>query len=153
MRHVIMVCALVMLCGLADAQDKGKDKKDVPKDLAQFQGTWKVVKAEFEGKEPKEKVPADMRVTFKGDRMTVKEGAKNDDDGKYIVNSKKTPAEIDLVSDKGDKIAGIYKFDKDGKLSLCFSKGKGAVRPKSFDTKNTMAGLLVLEKVKEKEKE
>ena len=30
-----------------------------------------------------------------------------------------------------------------------FAKGKVAVRPKTFDTKKTMAGLLVLEKLKE----
>ncbi|HSQ55283.1 MAG TPA: TIGR03067 domain-containing protein [Gemmata sp.] len=143
MRYAAMLSGLVLISSLADAQDK----KEVPKELAPFQGTWKIVKAEFEGKAP-DKNPADVRFLFKGDTMSVKEGPGAPEEGKFTVDSTKNPAEIDLTSAKGEKILGIYKFEKDGKLSLCFSKGKSAVRPKSFDTKKTMAGLLVLQKVK-----
>ncbi|HVL15772.1 MAG TPA: TIGR03067 domain-containing protein [Gemmata sp.] len=149
MRFAAMLSGLVLLCGLANAQQKGKDKKEPDKNLEPFQGTWKVVRAEFEGKEPKDKAPGEVRFTFKGDRLIVREGLKGDDDGKFAVNTKRKPTEIDLISSKGERIPGIYKFEDDGKLTLSFAKGKVAVRPKTFDTKKTMAGLLVLEKLKE----
>jgi len=142
---------LALFCGLmlALAGTAVADEKDVPKELLPFQGTWKVVKAEFEGKEPPEPLPAELRFVFKGDKLTVKEGEK-DKTGEYTVDPKKDPAEINLVSPKGDKASGIYKFDKDGKLHLCFARGRDdSPRPKSFDTKDTKNALMVLEKVKE----
>jgi uncharacterized protein (TIGR03067 family) len=145
MTRLAMFCGLVLIAGSAMAQDK----KDIPKELEPFQGTWKVVKAEFEGKEPPDKVPVDLRFTFEGDKLTVKEGKGEAEKGGYTVDPKKSPAEIDLVGPKGMKALGIYKFDKDGKLTLCFEKGKDAARPKAFDTKGTTAGMIVLEKVKE----
>jgi uncharacterized protein (TIGR03067 family) len=138
-----MVCGL-LIAGTATAQDK-----KVPKELEPFQGTWKVVKAELGGKEPPDKVPDGLRFIFEGDKATVRESKADAETGAYSVDSKKNPAEIDLIGPKGMKALGIYQFDKDGKLRLCFAKGKDAVRPKSFDTKDTMNALVVLEKVKE----
>jgi uncharacterized protein (TIGR03067 family) len=125
-----------------------QDKKDVPKDLAPFQGTWKVLKIESGGK-PLEKDPSGLRFKFEGDRMDVIENEKEkEDSGTIEVNSKKDPAEIDFTGSKMNKIQGIYKFDKDGKFHLCISRGKDAPRPKSFDTAGTRNRLFVLEKAK-----
>jgi len=144
MIRLALFCGLMLsLAGTAMA-----DEKDVPKELAPFQGTWKVVKAEYGGMAAKEPVRDDVRFTFKGDKLTVKEG-KKDGAASCTVDAKKDPAEITLVHPKGETVSGIYKFDKDGKLYLCFPKGEKDVRPKSFDTKDTTNGLLVLEKVKE----
>jgi uncharacterized protein (TIGR03067 family) len=95
-----------------------------------------------------EKETETVRFKFDGDKLIVREGKKDKDEaGSFSVDSKKNPAEIDLTSPKGDKVLGIYKFDKDGKLTLAFSKGKGVDRPKAFDDK---AGILIVfEKVKE----
>lgn len=126
-----------------------QDKKDVPKDLVPFQGTWKVLKIESGGK-PLEKDPSGLRFKFEGDRMDVLENEKEKEDtGTIAVSPKKDPAEIDFTSSKGNKIHGIYKFDKEGKFHLCITRGKDAARPKSFDTAGTRARLFVLEKVKE----
>lgn len=123
------------------------DKKQIPKELVPFQGTWKVVKAEINGMPPPGGIPADVRFIFEGSKAIVKEGKREPDVGSYSVDPKKDPAEIDLVSPKGDKVLGIYKFDKDGKLALAFTKGPKAPRPTKFDSKEAVS--MVLEKTKE----
>jgi uncharacterized protein (TIGR03067 family) len=142
MTRLAMFCGLVLVIGTATAQDK----KEVPKELVPFQGTWKVVTATFAGETIPDSEKERLRFTFAGDKVTVKEG-KKDDTGSYSVDPKKDPAEINLVGPKGEKIPGIYKFDKDGKLTITFSKGKDATRPKKFDDKEAV--MMVLEKTKE----
>ena len=78
--------------------------------------------------------------------MTVKEPGDKVETGSYRIDPKVTPATIDLTGPKGEPAAGIYKFDKDGKLTLAFMKGKDAVRPKGFGDKDAV--VMVLEKVK-----
>jgi uncharacterized protein (TIGR03067 family) len=125
-----------------------QDKKDVPKELIPFQGTWKVIKAETGGK-PLEKDPAGVRLEFADDMLTVYEAKdKKGENGTITVDPKKEPAELDFFGLQGQRISGIYKFDKDGKLTLCIVPGKAAERPKSFDTTGTRARLFVLEKTK-----
>jgi uncharacterized protein (TIGR03067 family) len=140
-----------LFCGLALAlvanTTATDDRKDMPKDLAPFQGTWKVVKADFGGKAPFGSNLPELRFTFNSDKVTVKEGKRDAEKGSFSLNAKKNPGQLDLVSSKGTKIQGIYKFELDGTLNLCLVNDKGS-RPKSFDTKNTKAGLIVLEKVK-----
>jgi uncharacterized protein (TIGR03067 family) len=141
-----------MFCGLALAlianTTAADDRKDMPKDLAPFQGTWKVVKADFGGKAPFGSHQPELRLTFNSDKVTVKEGKQAVEKGSFSLNAKKNPGHLDLVNSKGIKIQGIYKFELDGTLNLCLVSDKGA-RPKSFDTKNTKAGMMVLEKMKE----
>lgn len=138
--------SLVLMTAFVSAQDKKDEKKEVPKELAPFQGTWKVVKAEVNGKAIPEKEFEGGRFTFEGTKVTVIEDEKSKPDvGTFAVNNEKEPFTIDLVQ-PDDKALGIYKFDKDGKLTLCFATGKGAARPKAFDDKK--AAFMVLEKVK-----
>lgn len=121
------------------------DKKDAPKELAPFQGEWKVVSATFAGR-PAPKGLDEVRFTFDGDKVTVKEPGDKAEAGTYKIDPKATPATIDLSGPKGEPAAGIYKFDKDGKLTLAFVKGKDQTRPKGFDDKDAV--VMVLEKVK-----
>ncbi|MBA4067145.1 MAG: hypothetical protein C0501_26255 [Isosphaera sp.] len=126
------------------------DKKDVPKELAPFQGTWKVVKAEVNGKVA-DKDPADVRFVFEGTRLTVRDGRRDEVAELAPGDGKADPAQL-LLTPKGEKkeaIGMIYKFDKDGRLTMCFVKGE-KTPPKEF--KSTADGketLFVLEKVKE----
>jgi uncharacterized protein (TIGR03067 family) len=140
MARLLTAAVLVLAAGAAAAEDKKEQDK--------FQGTWKVVKAEFGGEAPPGGVPPEMRFVFDGDKVTVNEKKEKPESGSFTVDPKKDPAEIDLTSPKGEKILGIYKFDKDGKLTMCFTKGKDAARPKSFETKDTQSALIVLEKAK-----
>jgi uncharacterized protein (TIGR03067 family) len=148
MTRFALVCGLLLASGFTSAQEKKDPKNDVPHPLSPFQGSWKVVKADFAGKAPPGSNLPELRFTFSGDKVSVKEGQADAESGSYSVNIQKNPPELDLVNSKGTKVLGIYSFEKGGKLRLCFVSDGGA-RPKSFDTTNTMSGLMVLEKVKE----
>ncbi len=141
-RFAILGGFLLALCAPTLLAD---DKKDVPKELAPFQGTWKVAEA-FVGGKPAPKDLGDLlRFNFDGEKLTITE-KDTPETGSYKVDAKKDPTEIDLINSKGKTALGIYKFDKDGKMSICFIKGENATRPKGFDDKEAV--LLVLEKVK-----
>jgi uncharacterized protein (TIGR03067 family) len=137
-----VIGSFVMILSLVAVAE---DKKEVSKELAQFQGTWKVIEATAGGKPaPKEDIE-NIQFTFEGEKLIVTERGKSET-GSYSVDAKKDPAEIDMVSPKGNKSLGIYKFDKDGKLTMCFAKGEKATRPKAFDDKEAV--VVVMEKVK-----
>jgi len=145
---------VLALCAAVSAQDKKEVPKEPPlqevpkdltKDLAPFQGGWKVVEAVADGKPAPKDILAELQFAFEGDKLTISEKGKAEA-GSYSVDPKKEPATIDLVNPTGSKALGIYKFDKDGKLTICFIKGKDTNRPKGFDDK--AAVTLVLEKVK-----
>ena len=140
-RFALLGCLVVALGSAAAAEDK----KDVPKELAPFQGTWKVVSATAGGQPAPKEAVEKLTLTFDGEKLTIKEGSK-DETGSFAVDAKADPTTIDLVNPKGTKALGVYKFDKDGKLTICFNKGKDTLRPKGFDDKE--AAVLVLEKVK-----
>ncbi|HEY1188139.1 MAG TPA: TIGR03067 domain-containing protein [Gemmata sp.] len=144
MIRFVLLGSLLLALG---ARGAAGDKKEVPKELAPFQGTWKVVRAEVDGKAVPEKEFEGGRFTFEGSKLTILEDEKSKPDvGTFAVDVSKEPFTIDMVQSDSEKALGIYKFDKDGKLTLCFGKGKDAPRPKAFDDKK--AAFVVLEKVK-----
>src|SRR5579872_1827563 len=126
-----LLCGLISLATWAGAQDK-LDKKEVAKELMPFQGTWKLVNLEVGGKPPASGIPDEVRFTFAGNKMSIKEGKGMPQDGTYSVDPKKEPNEIDLITPKNEKNLGIYKFDKDSKLTLCYFIKPNAMRPKKF---------------------
>jgi uncharacterized protein (TIGR03067 family) len=140
---------LAMLCGsILAATCAAQDKKDVPRELMPFQGTWTLLKAELNGKEQEGGTPTDVRFTFTGNKMTIQKGKDTPETGTYSVDPKKDPNEIDLVGGpKNEKSLGIYKFDKEGKLTVSFIKKTDAPRPKKFGEPEAI--VVVLEKVKE----
>lgn len=122
-----------------------EDKKDVPKDLVPFQGNWKVIEASRGGQPAPKDALEKLSFAFEGEKVIVTEFGKAET-GSYSVDPKKDPATIDITGPKGEKVTGIYKFDKGGKLTLAFVKEKDAARPKGFDDKE--AAIIVLEKAK-----
>jgi uncharacterized protein (TIGR03067 family) len=152
-RFAMLGGLVLALCAAVSAQDKKEVPKEPPKevpkdltkDLAPFQGHWKVTEAIADGKPAPKEALAELQFAFEGEKLTITEKSKAEV-GSYSVDPKKEPATIDLVNPKGDKAVGIYKFDKEGKFTICFNKGKGAERPKNFDEKEAVT--LVLEKVK-----
>ncbi len=150
MTRIAMFCGLVLaMVGTATAQEK---KKDVPKELEPFQGTWRVAKQQLRGQDnPKGLSTFGQRFIFAGNKVTMKDGREELFAGTFSADPKKDPAELDFVDAKGEKTQWIYTLDKEGKLSLCFELklGKDAARPKTFDTKDNSNVVFVLEKEKE----
>jgi len=148
MIRVAMLCGSIAVSTFVAAQDK-QDKKEVSKELMQFQGTWKVVKLLDEaGKEPPGGTPDEVRITFTGNKFSIKLGKDSPQEGTFSVDPKKDPTEMDIMGGpKKEKSLAIYKFDKDGKLTLSYANKPNSMRPKKFG--ETEAIQMVLEKVKE----
>lgn len=138
-----------LLAGLVLAAPAGARAEDKKDELAPFQGTWKVAKAELDGKAVE---GIKLQFTFTGAKADYVEGEDKKGTGSIKVTESKdpkVPSAIDLFAEKGEKSVGIYKFEDDGKkLVICFVKG-GDKRPQTFKSDDqTNAIVLTLEKVK-----
>ena len=138
-----MFTSLILALAVGAPAPKAEAKKDPPTVV----GKW-VPESAMVGGRPDNPPPGTMfEFTADGQFLMTADGKPRPETSAYTVDPKKDPAEIDLVSPKGEKILGIYKFDKDGKLTLTFVKGKNEARPKKFDDKEAV--MMVLEKTKE----
>ena len=117
---------------------------DAKDELKKFDGTWKVVRAEKEGKVlPDDKAKA-IQVTIKDGKITIKDG--NDVDVATLkIDPSKSPATIDFIPADDDKLRapGIYAFEGET-LKICWSSVRSE-RPKEFASKmETETNLFIL---------
>ena len=98
------------------------DGKD---DLKNWEGVWKVTRAEKEGKAMPEDEMKAMKVTFKEGKIVIKD-SKDEDVATLKIDSTKNPATVDFIPSDDEKILapGIYAFD--GKtLKICWARVGG----------------------------
>src|SRR5689334_22676234 len=105
-----------------------------PKDeLKHWQGNWRFVAGESEGKKLAEEELPRPRLAIDGKNYAYT-GGDEVEHGTFTFDQRKDPREIDLRPKdgrrKGTVIRGIYRFDG-GDLTLCFAP-PGKDRPKSF---------------------
>jgi len=145
-----MTPLVVLTVGLIVAADAHKDDA-ANKELEKFQGTWKYVSVEVEGKQQSEGF-AKSTLVIKGNQWTVSEGDKIVAQNTIKLDPTKKLKRIDLTStmdsDKGRRIRGIYTLEGD-KFTMCdrgVDKGK---RPAKFGTQpESGLVLVVLQRVK-----
>ncbi|HEV3143482.1 MAG TPA: TIGR03067 domain-containing protein [Gemmataceae bacterium] len=154
MRFPTSLCFVVVVSfAVAQPGLRADDAKD---DLKLFQGDWKVVGLEADGKQ----APAEA---IKGVRMKIKgsvfegtyPGQTSGEKATVKLDSSKSPKQIDLVvlegPEKGKTVEGIYKLEKD-RLVLCMRGPEVAEkgRPKEFKTDTDSGlGMMTLERIKE----
>ncbi len=133
------------LCGTVAVAE---DKKELPKELLPFQGTWEI-EALTGFDQLKGQWPAFL---FEGETLTIAMPMKGRREASTIsVAPDKKPGEMDIQPKKQfeKSVKAIYKFEKE-KLVLCFAlEGVDAERPKEFKGEKPYA-LFVLVKAKEK---
>lgn len=143
-----LVIVGVLTAGLAFAADAKNDA--TKKDEAKFNGTWKAVSVEVDGKKlPKEAVDK-TSLTVKGDDYTFHRG-NEEIKGKHKLDASKTPKTIDAVRsqgpDKGKPLLGIYELTDDT-YKVCFA-APGGERPTEFSSKpGSKHRLIVMKRVK-----
>lgn len=138
-----LVCAVLVLAVAAD-DDPAKV------DLDKLQGPWKLTALENDGKKLPEDAVKAMRLSFKGDRLVLKEENK-EEEGVYKLDPTKKPKAMDLavkIGDKTDTVRLIYDLTGDD-LKLCGGKA-GKDRPTEFAAK-TGSGLILMILKREKE--
>jgi uncharacterized protein (TIGR03067 family) len=141
----LLVIMGVFAAGLMVAADAKDDP--VKKELEKFNGVWKAVSIEHDGKEvPKEDLEK-VSLTVKGDEYTFHRG----DDvikGTHKLDPTKTPKTIDAVRtegpDKDKPLLGIYELSDD-MYKVCFA-APGKERPTEFSSKEGSGHRLIVMK-------
>jgi uncharacterized protein (TIGR03067 family) len=138
----VLVAGLLALSVAGVAAD---DKKDKPTDAKKILGTWTIESFMEGGQKAKKEAIEDIKVTITAEKITVTQGAK-EQEYTYTLDSTQKPRAIDLKNAKGDTVAGIYKLEGD-KLTVCFAR-RGD-RPAQFESeKGTSVVLEVLKREK-----
>jgi uncharacterized protein (TIGR03067 family) len=129
--------------------DKPKEDKN-KKDKDALQGSWKVDKAEEDGKPVEELKGA--KFTFKDDRVTVSFDNKESEpvELRMTLDANKTPRQIDFLDVKGDSkeaAPGIYDLTGDT-LKLCVAEPTLKKRPTEFKSAEKMITYIELKREK-----
>ena len=139
------ICFLTALVCVTVSAARGDDKED----RQQLQGTWKVVSMISDGKSAAADKIKTARLTFDGDRYSLK-GGDEDFRGTFKLDASKNPKQIDTTfvgednKEKG-KARGIYELD--GKrLRVSWAHDKGT-RPTNFSARSgTEERVMILER-------
>ncbi len=118
----------------------------VKKELEKFQGTWKYVSMDVEGKQQPGEV-VKFTLIIKGDQWTVWAGQKIVAQARIKLDPNRKPRTIDLTStldaDKGRLIRGIYSLEGD-RLTMCDRGADRGERPTTFVTRPGSGLVLVV---------
>ena len=149
------IALVTLLCTLGLTASGGTgaradDKADVEKELKKFEGTWTFESIESGGKA----VPAadlkGIRVTFEGDKYTVKKGDEVIQAATQKLDPSRSPKTLDVTvaegPNKGTVILGIYEISGDT-LKVCFDP-EGKRRPTEFKSASGSQTLVVHKRVK-----
>ena len=125
------------------------------KEYARFEGAWRVVSVEIEGKKMPDKFFKEFRLVLKGPQYTFHEGDMASQ-GTYSVDVSKKPKQIDIkISEGPDKdktMLGIYELEGDT-YRLCLNP-TGKDRPTEFASKPGSGHILeVLQREKDAPKD
>jgi uncharacterized protein (TIGR03067 family) len=144
MAIALLIAAAVWAAPAARAEkvekhaDTDKADKTAALDPTKLVGTYKLVGGKLAGKDLDEAARQDV-YTFTPDTITIRHGDKVLFEIKYTLDTKSTPAHIDMTTIKapypnaeGTKAHGIISLDGDN-LKLAYDP-KGGDRPTSFDS-------------------
>jgi uncharacterized protein (TIGR03067 family) len=144
----VLVGAALVATDSCSAADATKEEA-IKKDRAQYEGTWRVVSAEMNGK----KIEEARKITVQNHAETwiVQVEGKEVARGTSKIDPTKKPKTIDFTptegSNQGKLFFGIYALDGDSR-KLCFAQ-PGKDRPTEFASKPGREHCLVIfERVK-----
>lgn len=132
LRLALLVCLGGFLCVAATLAD---EKPPIPKELLWHQGTWQAVSYRIDGKETSKEIVESITRTVDGKHVVWKRNGKSFAGTTVELDPTQKPQAIDVIPDggpfKGEKVLGIYRFEKD-RLTLCMAP-RGQPRPTSWD--------------------
>jgi uncharacterized protein (TIGR03067 family) len=112
-------------------------------ELAQFQGTWRPISMEMDGKLLSQEQIGKTRLTIQGEKFTFDTG-QDSHEGLYKIDPSHDPKHLDIVITRGDEKGKTYlvayKFE-DGKM-VQVMEVSNAKRPKEFSGKKGSGNLL-----------
>lgn len=118
-----LVVAGALLAGAP--QDAVKQEKE------KLQGAWSPTEITERGK----KGSLDVRIEFKGDKVTLTPDGKTAVMGTYAIDPAKSPPTLDITLERGGKqvvLLAIYQVKGD-ELTFCHALGSDVERPTAFE--------------------
>jgi uncharacterized protein (TIGR03067 family) len=110
-------------------------------DLDRMQGEWKVAELVGNGNPADAETIAAMRLRVTGQTYSVTT-ADGEDQGKFDLNEKATPREVDVVNQAGTRLRGIYEF-VNGRMRSCYASND-APRPTDFSANEGSNRILIV---------
>jgi uncharacterized protein (TIGR03067 family) len=98
-------------------------------ELAPFQGAWKHLSIDVNGKQAAPAIVREYVYRFDGAQFSSTRSGQVQSKGTFVIHATKSPGWIDLVESPAITIYGIYRFDRD-KLTLCLHEKQ---RPTTFE--------------------
>jgi uncharacterized protein (TIGR03067 family) len=136
------LCLLVLTTGVLMAADGPAKDKASKGDVDKLRGTWLTVSLVNDGKTVvDEKTPPKERgatkLVYEGNKWIIKVGDKSVASGVFKIDATKTPKEIDIMDESGEKNErtrlGIFELTGDT-YKFCLAPA-GKPRPKEFSSK------------------
>lgn len=139
-RQPILVMAATLFVISAARSDDAKD------DLGKFQGTWRLVSAESNGKKTPAEEARKIVLTIKGNSFVLKKGDATLSEGTFKLYPDRKPKAIEEMltagPSKGKTFHAIYEID-DTHHKICFAAA-GKPRPTEFSAPPGSGRLLQL---------
>ena len=115
-----------------------------------LEGTWKCKYLSEGTSEVPSTVIATMSLRFSGDTVSYLQGGTTVMNGKYVINEKTSPKELDLIIENGDEkiqIPAIFEI-KQSTLKISNPQAEEGNRPTNFEV-SEMNSVSIFDKVKE----
>jgi uncharacterized protein (TIGR03067 family) len=130
-QRIVFVVAVSFLIAAGAPQDEAAKQ-----DMKQFEGTWRTVSVEREGKPAPPEAIGQGRLVLDGNKFTFTFAGETTR-GTYQVDPTKKPKALDILPmdgpDKGKTVLGIYELE--GAMHKTCLAAPGQPRPTSFTSK------------------
>lgn len=137
--HGLIALAVgVLIAGDAPKGDAAK------KDLEKFQGNWRLISAERDGKKTPQEEVKKIKLTIQANKFVLEKDSVIVSEGTFTLDPTKAPKQIDETltagPNKGKTFLAIYEID-DEHHRICFA-APGKERPKAFSSEPGSGQLL-----------
>lgn len=136
-RLLVVVLPVISFADGADGQSAGEE-------LARHQGTWRVTSSIYEGEEASAEIVRSITRTVEQSHVVWKRDGKSFAGTRIEFDPSRDPRTIDVIpdggKDRGQRVLGIYKLEKD-RLTICMS-APGKLRPTEFKAEKGSGWIL-----------
>jgi len=132
-----VLVAVVIAVGVTRPTRAGGDEDGVKKELEKVAGSWQLVSVEKDGRKAPDDEVKQLKLTITRTRYTLRRADRVVEEGTVEIDPARKPRGISIYPTRpeGKVQLGIYEWDGDDKLRICFTHpGTAQTRPTEFST-------------------